>query len=379
MNYFGSQNNLTTAIAMKTNRRNFILQSSLALGALSTAKLQACALPTERKLGVALVGLGNYATRQLAPALQETELCALRGIVTGSPQKASEWSAKYNIPKQNIYNYDNFDTIRDNPDIDIVYVVLPNSMHAEFTIRAAQAGKHVICEKPMALNTRECEQMIQACKRAKVKLGIGYRLYYEPHHLEMRRLGTEKSLGAVKMIESSLGFSMADPKVWRLNKALGGGGAIMDLGVYCIQGVRRTLGELPTAVTGQGYVKDKTVFKDIYEMMMFQMEFPSGAVSNSTTTYSSYVDRLHATTDYRWFQLDPSFNATGAAGKTWEGPMNFVKPNFQQTKQMDAFANNVLQNTTPLASGEEGLIDLKIIEAIVRSADTGKKVRLEWK
>lgn len=260
----------------------------------------------------------------------------------------------------------------------MVYVVLPNSMHAEYTIRAAKAGKHVICEKPLALNPAEGERMIAACRDAGVKLSVGYRLYFEPHHLEVRRLGTEKVHGAVKMLETSLGFSMADPKVWRLNKALGGGGAIMDLGVYAIQGARRTVGELPVAVTAQGYVRDRAVFKDIFETVTFQMEFPGGAISNSTTTYTSYVDRLHATTDYRWFGLQPAFNATGATGMAFNGKIEFATPKFQQIRQMDAFAESIRNNTPVLASGEEGLVDLKIIEAIVRSAETGRKVSLTW-
>lgn len=359
-------------------RRQFLAQSTLATAALLTPASLLCNVPDNRPLGIALVGLGNYATNQLAPALQQTKNCRLAGIVTGSPEKAATWKAKYNIPDKNIYNYETFDRIRDNPDIDIVYVVLPNSMHAEYTIRAARAGKHVICEKPMALNVRECEQMIAACAEAKVQLGIGYRLYYEPHHLEMRRLGTEKPLGAVKTVESSLGFSMANPESWRLNKAMGGGGAIMDLGVYCIQGARRTVGELPIAVTAQGYVRDTKVFKDIYEMVMFQMEFPGGAVSNSTTTYSSYVDRLYATTDYRWFGLQPSYNATGAKGESSEAPIDYKTPDFQQIAQMDAFAQNVRDNTTPEASGLEGWTDLKIIEAIVLAAQKGKRVELKW-
>ena len=360
------------------HRRQFITQSALAAAALAAPTSLFHSSVPDRPLGIALVGLGNYATNQLAPALQQTKNCRLAGIVTGSPEKAATWKAKYGIPDKNVYNYDTFDNIRNNPDIDIVYVVLPNSMHAEYTIRAAKAGKHVICEKPMALNVRECEQMIAACAAAKVQLGIGYRLYYEPHHLEMRRLGNEKALGAVRTIESSFGFSMANPESWRLNKAMGGGGAIMDLGVYCIQGARRTVGELPVAVTAQGYVRDTKVFKGIYEMMMFQMEFPGGAVSNSTTTYSSYVDRLYATTDYRWFGLQPSYNATGAKGDTSEAPMVYQTPEFQQIAQMDAFAQNVRDNTTPEASGPEGMTDLKIIEAIVKSADTGKRLLLRW-
>jgi predicted dehydrogenase len=362
------------------NRRHFIEKLALGSGALIMSKRDTSFL-AEKKLGIALVGLGNYATNQLAPALQQTLNCKLTGIVTGTPEKAEKWSRQYNIPKKNIYNYQNFDDIKNNPDIDIVYVVLPNAMHAEYTIRAAKAGKHVICEKPMAMNVGECKDMIQACKDHKVKLSVGYRLYFEPHHLEMRRLGTEKVYGEIKMIESSLGFSMADPKVWRLNKALGGGGAIMDLGVYCIQGARRSVGALPVSVTAQGFIRDKNIFKDIYEGMTFQMNFPDGTISNSTTTYSSYVDRLHVTTGYQWYTLQPSFNATGAKGEFFSDkvqPMSFITKAFQQIDQMDDFVKCISENKTSVACGEEGLIDLKIIEAIKESADRGSRVNLVW-
>lgn len=365
-------------IKIKMKRRDFITKTTFSLGAISLNNTVSFFNKEEKKLGIALVGLGNYSTRQLAPALLETKYCRLAGIVTGSLEKAEKWAKEYNIPKQNVYNYQNFDTIRNNPDIDIIYIVLPNSMHAEFTIRAAKAGKHVICEKPMAMNVKECEAMIKACNEAKVKLGIGYRLYYEPHHLEMRRLASEKIYGPVKMMESSLGYSMADPKSWRLNKELGGGGAIMDLGVYAIQGPRRTLNELPKTVMAQGYNTDKNLFKGIYEMMTFQMNFPSGAVSNSTTTYSSFTDRMYATTGSEWFELRPSFTAMGATGNSSKGKIEFKEPKFQQINQMDAFAESILENKPLTATGEEGLIDMKIIEAIKRSADVGRKVDLVW-
>ncbi len=359
-------------------RRTFIETFSLTTGGLLLPKNDLFFNHKDKKLGIALVGLGNYSTRQLAPALLETQNCYLAGIVTGSPEKAEKWAKEYNIPKKNVYNYQNFDSIKDNPDIDIVYVVLPNSMHAEYTIRAAKAGKHVICEKPMALNVKECEQMIKACKEANVKLAIGYRLYYEPYHLEMRRLATEKVHGPVKMISSALGYSMADPQSWRLNKDMGGGGAIMDLGVYAIQGVRRTLNELPLSITAQGYNTDKNLFKGIYEMMHFQMTFPSGAVSTSETTYSSFMDRLYATTGSEWFELRPSFSGLGASGNSSKGKIEFKVPKYQQIRQMDAFADNIVNNTPILASGEEGLIDMKIIETIKKAADTSKKVNLTW-
>jgi predicted dehydrogenase len=359
-------------------RRDFIEKISMGASALLLTDKMYNTLYEGKKLGVALVGLGNYSIRQLAPALLETQYCRLAGIVTGSVEKAEKWAKDYAIPKQNIYNYQNFDSIKNNPDIDIIYIVLPNSMHAEYTIRAAKAGKHVICEKPMAMNVKESEQMIKACQAAKVKLGIGYRLYYEPHHLEMRRLGSEKVYGNVRLITSALGYNMADPKSWRLNKDMGGGGAIMDLGVYAIQGPRRVLNELPTAVTAQGYVMQKDIFKGIYEMMSFQMQFPSGAVANSETTYSSFSDRLYASTGSEWFELRPSFKAMGATGNSSKGKITFTTPQYQQIKQMDAFAENILNDTPILASGEEGLIDMKIIEAIKRAADTGKRVTLDW-
>lgn len=364
------------------HRREFLQKLAVGTGALLIPEMQSDLFQEVKPLGIALVGLGNYASNQLAPALQHTQKCRLAGIVTGTPEKAKTWSEKYRIPGKNIYDYQNFDNIKNNPDIDIVYIVLPNSMHAEYTIRAAKAGKHVICEKPMAMNVQECEAMIRACAENRVQLSIGYRLYFEPHHLEMRKLGTQKVYGAVKILESSLGFSMANPKVWRLNKAMGGGGAIMDLGVYCIQGARRTVGELPESVTAQGFVLDKVVFKDIYEGMTFQMNFPGGAVSNSTTTYSSYVDRLYATTGSKWFELNPAYNATGAGGRFSDDKIRSfelkTKP-FQQIDQMDDFADCILSKRKSSASGEEGLIDLKIIEAIKQAADTGRKVDLVWK
>ncbi len=357
-------------------RRQFLFNLPLSIGALNLAKFDLIERNKPKKLGVALVGLGNYSTRQLAPALSQTEHCYLAGIVTGSPEKAEKWSKEYAIPKQNIYNYQNFDALSNNPDIDIVYVVLPNSMHAEYSIRAAKAGKHVICEKPMAMNVKEADSMIKACADAKVKLGIGYRLFHEPHHVEMRRLGSEKVYGKVKALESSLGYAMADPQSWRLKKEMGGGGAIMDLGVYAIQGIRRTLNELPTHITAQGFVTDKNIFKNIYEMMSFQMSFPSGAISNSWTTYSSFTDRLYATTESEWFELRPSFTAMGAKGNSSKGKIEFDTLKFQQIKQLDAFAQSILTDTKPLASGEEGLIDMKIIELIKRSADTGKSIKI---
>lgn len=359
------------------SRRKSIQKISLGVsGLLLSPALLANGVRPAKKLGVALVGIGNYSTKQLGPALQESEFCYLAGIVTGTPEKAKKWAADYNIPAKNIYNYENFDTIKNNPDIDIVYVVLPNFMHAEYTIRAAQAGKHVICEKPLAMNVKEGEQMLAACRKANVRLGVGYRLYYEPHHIEARRLGMEKEFGNIILIESSLGFTRPGPTSWRLDKKIGGGGAIMDLGVYAIQGSRRTVGEDPIAVTAQAFTFDKEHFKDIHETVLWQFEFPSGAVANSSTSYSAYVDRLYVTCERGWFEISPAYNAAGTKGRTIKGDMNFTGKKYQQIDQLDDFALAVLNDKQPLASGEEGLKDIRLIEAILRSAETGKRIKL---
>lgn len=365
-----------------TSRRSALLKLSLGAGALSLGTLPHYGFSTDKqqttpkKLGIALVGLGNYSTKQLAPALQETRFCRLAGIVTGSPEKAKVWAEKYTIPQKNIYNYNNFDTIKNNPDIDIVYVVLPNAMHAEYTIRAAQAGKHVICEKPMSLSVKEGQEMIDACQKAGRMLSVGYRLYFEPHHLEVRRLGLEKVYGEIKMIESSLGFSMANPNSWRLDKKLGGGGAIVDLGLYAIQGARRVTGQEPNSVRAQAFTIDKTIFKGIPETVFWQMEFPGGILSNSSTTYTSYVDRLYATAQKGWFGLMPAFNALGQQGNTSNGPINFKVPAYQQIAQMDDFADCILNNRKSIVSGEEALKDIRILEAIFQSIESGQEVRI---
>src|SRR6478609_8839872 len=173
----------STTMRNNPTRRKFLQTVSLGLGTTLTAStLHALGndmnIQDQKKLGIALVGLGSYAKNQLAVALEKTDNCYLAGIVTGTPSKAEEWSKKYNIPQANIYNYQNFDEIAKNKDIDIVYIVLPNSMHKEFTIRAAKAGKHVIVEKPMAITAEDCQEMINVCAKAGVQLAVGYRLHY---------------------------------------------------------------------------------------------------------------------------------------------------------------------------------------------------------
>ena len=330
-----------------------------------------------KKLNIALCGLGRYAG-YLAEGLETSEYCRLAGIITGTPSKAETWGKKYNIPQKNIYNYSNFDEIKNNKDIDVVYVVLPNSMHKEFAIRTAKAGKHVFVEKPMAITAKDCRDMINACKTAGVQLAMGYRLHYEPFHLELKRLGQEKIFGQVRLIEVSLGYKTGDPNEWRLKKALAGGGPLMNVGIYCVQASRYVLGEEPISVTAQfGPISNKKLFSEVEESITWQLDFPSGAVCNSSSSYNCSVDRFFASADEGFFELSPAVSYGPFKGRTSKGELNFPTIN-QQTAQIDGIGKLILENKPlpPHITGEEGLKDVRILNAIYESASTEKKISL---
>ncbi len=362
------------------SRRKFQQSLSLTLGGSllvpSFAKSMIGA-SAKKKLGVALVGLGNYSTTQLAPALQLTKDCYLAGIVTGTPAKEKIWAEKYNIPEKNIYNYQNFDSIAGNKDIDIVYVVLPVFMHKEYTIRAAKAGKHVISEKPMAISSADCMEMIQACKSANRLLSIGYRLHFEPFTKEMMRLGQKKVYGAVKNIDCENGFVYGgDPNAWRLKKAMAGGGGLMDMGIYAIQGARYTTGEEPVYVTAREEKTKPELFKEVDETIYFTLEFPGGATANGISSYNKNLNLLKANAEKGWFELTEAYRYNGMAGATSNGPMNFDPNVNQQALQMDNFAQCIWQNKPSVVPGEEGLKDIKVVEAIYRSIQSGRKEKI---
>lgn len=334
------------------------------------------ALPDDEKLGVALVGLGGYSAGQLGPSLQETKLCKLAGIVTGTPSKEARWAEQYSIPEGNIYNYETFDRILDNPAIDIVYVVLPNSMHAEYTIRAAKAGKHVICEKPMATSVADAEAMVAACRENDRKLSIGYRLHFDPRHEEVMRLGRDEVLGSVREVDGDFAFNIGnDPNVWRLDRELAGGGPLMDIGLYVIQAALYTIPELPIAVTARQETVNESLFSQVEESIEWELGFPDGVVAKGASSYSRGANRHKAETSDGWFELQPAYSYRGVRGQTSDGSLDFPEVN-QQLLQMDAFASHILNGAENRVPGEMGLRDVKILYAIYEAAETGKKVEL---
>ena len=298
----------------RVSRRDFLKTSALAVA--GWPLLGAPAAEPKRKIGFALCGLGSLSTHQIAPALQQTEFCRLAGIVTGTPAKAVRWQAQYQLPDHCVYHYDTMAQMADNPDIDVVYVVTPNALHAECTIKAANAGKHVLCEKPMEISVARCQQMIDACRAAKKLLAIGYRLHFEPNNLECVRLAREKVFGELKFIEAGLGFTAGDPKQWRLNRALAGGVPLMDVGIYALQAMRYLTGEEPVEVSATQSTQDKIKFHDVEETIAWQLKFPGGVLANGAATYGfGGVNRFNAYAERGSFGLEPAFTYHGLRGR----------------------------------------------------------------
>jgi predicted dehydrogenase len=252
------------------SRRDFLqkITGSAFTLSLMPAAVSACNLASSNKetydgpvLRVAILGLGSYGTR-VADAMQDSKAAKLVGAISGTPSKLPKWQSKYGIPEKNCYNYENLDSIKSNPDIDAVYIITPNSLHKDFAKRVAKAGKHVISEKPMALNAQEGQEMIDACKQANVKLLVGYRMHFEPKTLEVIRMRKDGDLGKIYFFQGLCGFRIGDPTQWRLNKQLAGGGSMMDIGIYAINGARYMVGEDPIWVTAQETKTDTTKFKE---------------------------------------------------------------------------------------------------------------------
>jgi glucose-fructose oxidoreductase len=358
------------------SRRKFI-KHVLATGAGMYASQHAFAniiIPqTKAKLGVALVGLGYYSTDLLAPALKLTQHCELNGIVTGTPEKAERWKRQHNLSDKNIYNYQTFDSIANNPDIDVVYVVLPPSMHAEYVIRAARAGKQVWCEKPMAMSVSECQQMIDACNQNKVKLSIGYRMQHEPNTQQIIQYRKELTYGNVTKADAAAGYFDGRTNHWKQQKKMGGG-SMYDMGVYPLNAARYSTGLEPTAVTANQSTNRPHIYTEVDETMVFDLEFPGGVTAHCETSFGKNMNELLVTCDKGWYKLSPFQAYSGIKGETSDGKkLNAVIPN-QQARQMDDDALAIKQGKPMLVAGEEGLKDIRVVEAVYRSVAQKKRV-----
>jgi glucose-fructose oxidoreductase len=355
------------------SRRSFLKNSGLLLAA-SSFPLSSFMIPrSKEKLGVALVGLGYYSRDLLAPALQLTTHCELKGIVTGSPEKIPVWQSKYEIEDKNVYNYENMHQIADNEDIDVVYIVLPNALHMKYSLIAANAGKHVWCEKPMALNVAECEAIIEACKKNKVQLTIGYRMHHEPVTQKVISWNKSRPYGKPLKLRAEAGFynSGGDGTHWKLFKELGGG-AMYDMGVYPLNAVRYATGLEPLSVRATIERSRPEIF-EADETTLFELQFPDGISASCKTSFSEGLNTLRVDCTDGWYQLQPFQSYRGVQGQTSDGKQLPPFQGNQQARQMDDDALAIINRTKPLVPGEEGLLDIRVVEGIFESAELGGK------
>jgi len=348
---------------MSFTRRDFARIGAMGLAARFVPPLNA--QPADRKIGYGVIGLGRIADHFMRGVLPTTN-SRITALVSGHRDKADRIAAQYNVPSMSIYNYESFDQIIHNPAVDAVYVALPNSMHAEYTIRAAKAGKHVLCEKPMATNVADCEQMIAACKAARVKLMIAYRCHYEPTNLRAIKLIRDGSLGQVQAVA---------PGEWRLNKKLAGGGPLFDVGIYSLNACRYLTGEEPSAISAYASVIDHDGrFNEVEENVAWTMKFPSGIVASCSTTYGAQMEGYYRVYGSKgWLQVDSAFVYEGLHLRadfsgTQLDELNPARDPSHFQAEAEHFSNCIQHNLEPQSPGEEGLRDMRCITQIYRSA-----------
>ncbi|RCJ22780.1 glucose-fructose oxidoreductase [Nostoc minutum NIES-26] len=341
-------------------------------------------LPPEKKLGWAVVGLGKFATQQIIPSFAECKRSKLVALVSSDRTKAKRYAQQYGVNPKNIYNYQNYDSIRDNPEVDVIYVILPNGLHAEYSIRGAQAGKHIMCEKPMANTVEECQAMINAAKKSDRKLMIAYRSQYEPYNLTAIWIAQSGKLGKLKAIASDHGrnLDLKDPADrWRANKKLAGGGSLYDIGIYSLQAARYITGEEPQEISAMMYsTPGDPRFREVEENVNFVLRFPSGVLANCTSSYGySDTKRIQVFGSDATLELDPATDyyqhRLTIKRKNGNEEQNIEEKN-QFALEIDHLSESIMQNKQPKTPGEEGLQDVRLMQLIYEAARTGKTIKV---
>ena len=341
--------------------------------------------PPRGRVGIAVVGLGHLTLNQILPAIAKTERCRIAALVTGDRAKGQEVARQYGVPEASVHTYAEYDRIRDDPDVQAVYVVLPNSLHEEYVTRAAKAGKHVLCEKPMATSSAEARRMVEACAAANRKLMIAYRIQYEPNNRLVHDWTRAERYGKVKVIEAYNGQDQAHNDQWRHVLKLAGGGSLPDIGLYNLNTVRYLLGEEPIEIMATTYrTPGDDRFKEVEESVLWQMRFPSGALANCACCYGAHqARRYRVLAETGWYGMDPAFAYEGLRMEASyaEGPIEFRQNPSKGNKdqfalEMDHFARCVMDDVRPFTPGEEGVQDQVLMEAIYRSAREGRPVKL---
>lgn len=339
-------------------------------------------LPPGQRLRFAIVGLGTFSMGQAIPGIVASDRCRMTAFVSGNPDKAKKLAADYGVER--LYDYDTFDRIADDPDIDAVYIALPVALHAEYAIRAFKAGKHVFTEKPMASTVADCEAMIAAAKAANRQLGVAYRVHFEPNTVEALRRLKSGEFGELRYFSGDAGFDANPnypPHKWRLQKALAGGGSMYDIGIYALNAALMFVDESPTSVTAvYSYPRNDPRFGEVEGGVEWRLRFPSGISAQGSSSYCySYITRQRLYCSKGSINMDPASDYSHVDTVVQHADLTPTlirgpNPILQFQRQFDGFAAAVAEGRPHLTPGEMGLRDIKLIQAIYRSADNDGRI-----
>jgi predicted dehydrogenase len=338
-------------------------------------------VPISKRIGYAVVGLGSIAETSVLPAFRHSKKCRLVALVSHDQKRAKQLGAKFGVGASDCYGYEDYDRCLNDPKVDTVFVASVNGAHAEQTVRAATAGKHVLCEKPLAATVEDCHRMVEACKRNSVYLMTAYRKYFEPGSVELKKLITTGKLGRLRHMFSTYTEVVDPKKAWQLKRDLAGGGSLMDIGIYCVNTMRWLAGTSPIEVTANTWTDDPIRFSEVEDSIAFRLVHPEGLVCQGTSSYSakaaSFV-QVHG--DKGWAALNPAFafeeerRLFGKIQGRWFEKKFGVVDEF--VLEIDHFADCIRRRHDPKPDGTEGLRDIATVQAIYQSARENRTVRV---
>ena len=335
-----------------------------------------------KAVGYAVLGLGSIAEVAVLPAFRKSKKSRVVALVSHDLGRARKMGKKFGV--KDCFTYDDYDRCLSHPGVDAVFIASVNGAHAEQTVRAAAAGKHVLCEKPMANSVEDCRRMVEACRTNQVRLMIAYRKYFEPGSVALKKLVTSGKLGSLRHIFSTY-TEIVDPvkaRHWQLNPHLAGGGSLMDIGIYCVNTMRWLAGSSPLDATAHAWTDDPKRFRGVEDSIAFRLTHPGGLICQGTSSYSamaaSFV-QVHG--DKGWAALNPAFafeeerRLFGKIQGRWFEQKFKVIDEF--VLELDAFADAIRRRRDPEPDGMEGVRDIATVEAVYRSARENRTVSIE--
>ena len=337
-------------------------------------------MAASKPVGYAVIGLGGFAQRAILPGFKHSKKGKLVALVSGDKLKAQRLARKFGAGAS--YTYDELPACLSDPQVEAVYIATNNGSHARHAVQAANAGKHVLCEKPMANSVEECRQMLTACRASDVRLMIAYRKYFEPSSLELKKLYTSGKLGRLKYIHSAFGIFLPprlERGAWHLDPKLSGGGSLPDVGVYCVNTIRWLVGEEPSAVSAYQWAADPRRFSQVDENIAFRLDFPGGIVAQCTSSFQAAESSfLQVNGEKGWACLSPAYQYDLArrlfgeiAGRRLEKKFKVID---ELSLEIDALADAVRRRREPEPNGVQGMRDMVVMEAIYQSAREGRTV-----